>query len=319
MAADVEDDSIINNDFVYANDRIEVGSVISDKLIDGVDSKQEILPKDVIEHNEISIIDSEGRTDILLFGSRSRRSLGWFQQLLYNLVMPFIVILSASSLAYWFQIPFIFPSLGPTAFLHFAAPDKPAASPRNTLIRHFIGIVAGVISLFATGLYYADGTIVDGIELNRIWCSALSVGLTCSAMIGCNVPHPPAGATTLIVSLGILKTPFQLLFMMTAVVFLTVHSLIINRLCRSDVVYPIWSTSVNEVQPLEDHANIGETSRTLDDLMDNLSIDTFAECFMLCEQLRRKPEMVLLLRFAKQNRETCFSQIPWSTSCALDV
>jgi CBS domain-containing membrane protein len=43
--------------------------------------------------------------------------------------------------------PFIFPSLGPTAFLFFYTPTAPAASPRNTLIGHGVGIVAGYFSL----------------------------------------------------------------------------------------------------------------------------------------------------------------------------
>ena len=38
---------------------------------------------------------------------------------------------------------FIFPSLGPTAFLFFYTPLAPAASPRNAFIGHLIGVAAG--------------------------------------------------------------------------------------------------------------------------------------------------------------------------------
>ena len=48
--------------------------------------------------------------------------------------------------------PFIFPSLGPTAFLFFSTPTTPSACPRNTLFGHAVGTAAGYLSLVATGL-----------------------------------------------------------------------------------------------------------------------------------------------------------------------
>ncbi|WP_424565502.1 HPP family protein [Tamaricihabitans halophyticus] len=39
--------------------------------------------------------------------------------------------------------PLLFPSLGPTAFLVFTTPQAPAASPRNTVLGHVVGILAG--------------------------------------------------------------------------------------------------------------------------------------------------------------------------------
>ncbi|HEX2027928.1 MAG TPA: HPP family protein [Nitriliruptorales bacterium] len=47
------------------------------------------------------------------------------------------------------------------------------------------------------------------------------------------VPHPPAGATTLIVSLGILRTPLDLAGLMAAVVLLVVQGFVINRVAAS--------------------------------------------------------------------------------------
>src|SRR5512132_721277 len=41
------------------------------------------------------------------------------------------------------RAPFIFPSLGPTAFLLFFTPTAPAASPRNAVCGHLIGALAG--------------------------------------------------------------------------------------------------------------------------------------------------------------------------------
>jgi CBS-domain-containing membrane protein len=52
-------------------------------------------------------------------------------------------------------------------------------------------------------------------------------------------PHPPAGATTLIISLGILRTPEQLVILMVAVSLLTLQAIAINRL--AGLPYPLWA------------------------------------------------------------------------------
>ena len=49
---------------------------------------------------------------------------------------------------------------------------------------------------------------------------------------------PPAGATTLIISLGILREPGQLLVLMAAVALLTVQGYVIIRLAGFE--YPRW-------------------------------------------------------------------------------
>lgn len=58
-------------------------------------------------------------------------------------------------------------------------------------------------------------------------------------MVLFRVPHPPAGATTLIVSLGILRTPAHLVILMAAVVLLALQAFVINRL--AGLPYPIWA------------------------------------------------------------------------------
>jgi CBS domain-containing membrane protein len=135
--------------------------------------------------------------------------------------------------------PFIFPSLGPTAFLFFYTPTAPAASPRNTIIGHAIGILAGYFSLFVTGLTAAGPALAVGVTWPRVIAAALSLGLTAGVMVLARAPHPPAGATTLIVSLGILTKPWHLGLLMIAVVLLTVQAFTINRL--AGIPYPLWS------------------------------------------------------------------------------
>ncbi len=135
--------------------------------------------------------------------------------------------------------PFVFPSLGPTAFLLFYTPTAPAASPRNALGGHLIGVLAGYLALAVFGITASGPALAEGVHWTNVGAAALSLGLTSGAMVWFKVPHPPAGATTLIVSLGILRTPSQLVVLLLAVVLLVAQGFVINRLAGID--YPVWA------------------------------------------------------------------------------
>ena len=77
-----------------------------------------------------------------------------------------------------------------------------------------------------------------GVSGPRVVAAGLSLGLTTGLMVLLRAPHPPAGATTLIVSLGIITKPLQLVILMGAVVLLIVQALVINRL--AGIPYPFW-------------------------------------------------------------------------------
>jgi CBS domain-containing membrane protein len=134
---------------------------------------------------------------------------------------------------------FIFPSLGPTAFLFFFTPTLPTASPRHTIYGHAIGIACGYGALWLMGLEHAPPALVGGVDLQRVIAAALSLASTGALMILLKAAHPPAGATTLIISLGIVTKPFQLAVIELAVALLTVQAIAINRLAGID--YPIWA------------------------------------------------------------------------------
>jgi CBS-domain-containing membrane protein len=58
-------------------------------------------------------------------------------------------------------------------------------------------------------------------------------------MVWLKVPHPPAGATTLIVSLGLIATIPKLGVLMLGVLLLVGQGFVINRLAGID--YPLWA------------------------------------------------------------------------------
>lgn len=120
-----------------------------------------------------------------------------------------------------------------------ASGTLPAASPRNTLYGHAIGIACGYGSLVVTGLGHAPPAMVAGVSLRRALAAALSLAATGALMILLKAAHPPAGATTLIVALGIVTRPFHLVVIEVAVALLTVQAIVINRIAGID--YPLWA------------------------------------------------------------------------------
>lgn len=135
--------------------------------------------------------------------------------------------------------PMVFPSLGPTAFLVFYTPLVPAASPRNLVGGHLIGVLAGYLALLVFGLVDAESAMAGGVTGPRVGAAALSLGLTSGVMVWAKLVHPPAGATTLIVSLGVISRPDHLVVLMLAVALLAAQGFAINRLAGVD--YPVWA------------------------------------------------------------------------------
>ncbi|HEY7388793.1 MAG TPA: HPP family protein [Bryobacteraceae bacterium] len=157
---------------------------------------------------------------------------------IYVLVNGFITIGVLALLAFVSRNPFVFPSLGPTAYLLFFDPLSKASSPRNTIFGHLIGLICGYLAFVITGAGALPFGAHAGIFWPRILAAALSLSATGAAMVLFNVSHPPAGATTLIVSLGIISRPRELVIIEVAVFLLVAQALLINRL--AGLRYPLW-------------------------------------------------------------------------------
>ena len=157
---------------------------------------------------------------------------------LYVFVNGFITIGLLALLAFITRNPFVFPSLGPTAYLLFFSPLAKASSPRNTIFGHAIGLICGYGAFALTGAGALPFGVHPGIFWPRILAAALSLSATGAFMVLFDVSHPPAGATTLIVSLGIISKPGELVIIEVAVFLLAAQALMINRL--AGVPYPIW-------------------------------------------------------------------------------
>lgn len=165
---------------------------------------------------------------------------------LFALVNGTLTTAVLALLAYWMHSPLVFPSLGPTAFLLFHRPLSRAASPRNAVVGHSLGILFGWLSLVLFGLTEASADIKSGLTAAQIAAAAFSIGLTSGSMVLLSVPHPPAGATTLIVALGLIHEPKYFPLLMVGIVLMLVQGFIINRV--AGLPYPVWGPVAPETQ-----------------------------------------------------------------------
>jgi CBS-domain-containing membrane protein len=99
--------------------------------------------------------------------------------------------------------PWLFPSLGPTAFLQAEQPNVPFAKFYHTVMGHFIGLCTGLLAVFVLQANSAPGVLLTGkITAVRVAAAVLAVTLNMLIGILLKASHPPAAATTLLVSLG---------------------------------------------------------------------------------------------------------------------
>jgi CBS domain-containing membrane protein len=168
---------------------------------------------------------------------------------IYVFVNGFVTIGVLALLALVSRNPFVFPSLGPTAYLLFFSPLAKVSSPRNTIFGHATGLICGYAAFVVTGAGAVPFGVHPGIFWPRILAAALSLSATGALMVLLEISHPPAGATTLIVSLGIISKPRELVIIEVAVFLLVAQALAINRL--AGLPYPLWDATAS-IKPVNE-------------------------------------------------------------------
>lgn len=116
--------------------------------------------------------------------------------------------------------PFVFPSLGPSAFA--LAFRRRIENTRRTVVAHVIGAVAGLVTytILGHGVGLTVAAPLSGAGFRLVASGVCSVILTSWGMMAADANHPPACATTLIVSLGLLPAPAQVAVIVVSVVVL---------------------------------------------------------------------------------------------------
>jgi CBS-domain-containing membrane protein len=158
---------------------------------------------------------------------------------IYTAVGSLLTIGLSGLLAWALSEPLVFPSLGATAFLFFETPMAEVASIRNTVIGHLVGTLVGFFWLNVFGFVGDPSAIVTGFDAQRVACVALSLAGTGGILRLLRAAHPPAGATTVIVSVGLLTTVHQIAILMAGVLILSAAAWGLNRLMG--VPAPMWT------------------------------------------------------------------------------
>jgi CBS domain-containing membrane protein len=158
----------------------------------------------------------------------------------YTFLGGLLTIALSGALAWALDEPLVFPSLGATAFLFFETPMAEVASPRNTLIGHYVGALVATVWLFVFALQDNPSVLVEGFSAARAAAVALSVACTGGILRLLRAAHPPAGATTVIVSAGLLHTAHQLAVLAAGVALLTATAHVMNRVLG--VPAPRWAS-----------------------------------------------------------------------------
>lgn len=136
-------------------------------------------------------------------------------------------------------IPFLFPALGASTFIVFALPGAPAAAPRNVVLSHFLGATTGWSCLQAFSVDPTGATLSHLVGLSHVFAASVALGITTVLMLLLRTPHPPAGATTLIVALGSMPAAWHIGAVVASCLGLVGFAHVAHR--AAGITYPLWS------------------------------------------------------------------------------
>ncbi|RQG91280.1 HPP family protein [Natrarchaeobius halalkaliphilus] len=151
-----------------------------------------------------------------------------------NVILHFLFL---GGIAWATGQPFLFPSLGPSAYLMATGEQPRAEGAYHVIGGHAIATACGL----AAYLLIADGLlVVDAFdqgepfspEVARLVISAIvAMVLTTVGMLWTDTNHAAACATTLIVALGLMSTLAEGIVIVAAVVLLVgFHDVIVERI-----------------------------------------------------------------------------------------
>ena len=133
-------------------------------------------------------------------------------------------------------MPWLFPSLGPTAYLQTETPDKPSARFYNTVAGHMMGLVSGFAAVAVFNAWDAPSVLTTHQLIPiRVWAASLALALTLLGNLLLRASHPPSGATTLLVALGTFRTGSDVLTIVAGVLILAVLGVLFRKIRTNSV------------------------------------------------------------------------------------
>jgi hypothetical protein len=114
-----------------------------------------------------------------------------------------LLMLVVGAAAYATSQPFLYPSLGPTAFLQAEFPFHRTSQFRDTTFGHLIGIASGLAAVFILGARSEPQLDISmRLPPRRIGAAALTVTLVIILQLVFNISNPPSAGTGLLFALG---------------------------------------------------------------------------------------------------------------------
>ncbi len=127
---------------------------------------------------------------------------------------------AAMSLPAWVSgLPVVVPSLGATVVAAAVAPDAAENAPLTIVAGHAIAVASALAALALCGLMGQPSALVVGVSAARMLALPLALGLTLLGMLLARRVHTPAGATALLVALGILRPGSDVVVLVVSVVY----------------------------------------------------------------------------------------------------
>jgi hypothetical protein len=125
---------------------------------------------------------------------------------------------AAMSVVAWITgLPAVVASLAPSLLGAAASPGRREHAPVTLLVGHFIAILATLASLVAFDLLGEPPALVAGVSTARMLALPVAIALTLAGMLIVRRLHPAAGATTLLVGMGIVRPGGDLVILVAAI------------------------------------------------------------------------------------------------------
>ncbi len=117
--------------------------------------------------------------------------------------------------------PFVFASLGPTAYELIEKPQIKSAKPYNIIVGHLIGLGAGFFAIWVLNAWgapkVATAEFVPGI---RVCTAVIAVVITTFVTLALKASQPASLATSLLVAIGSMQTSRDAVAIIVAVLIM---------------------------------------------------------------------------------------------------
>lgn len=161
------------------------------------------------------------------------------KNILFATVGEGALVVSLAAIGWIAHMPFIFPSLGPTAFEQVERPRAPSSRLYNVVVGHFVALGCGFLALWLSHAWNAPVvTTAKVVPLARLAAAAIAVVLTVAATLALKANQPASLATALLVSLGSMQTPRDAFAIVVAVLILAAIGEPVRRFYAKEGVGP---------------------------------------------------------------------------------